>query len=225
MRKHKIHWHFLSFTKIGKARLFEVLRVRQQAIHAPYTIPWLLMTGVTWNQCIIWHDDVIKWKHFPRCWPFARGIHRSPTNSPHKGQWRGALMFSLICVWINDWVNNGEAGDLRRYRIHYDVTVMRKYVTIHQQSMKCIYKRSKILKYLKIKKMHECLKTQQPHWQTGPGHFNIRCLKSKREDASFRWEGREFQILAAWYVKVLGKDETRNIQAVDLVYLLLEIWR
>ena len=33
-------------------------------------------------------------------------------------------MFSLICVWINDWVNNGEAGDLRRYRIHYDVIVM-----------------------------------------------------------------------------------------------------
>ena len=48
-----------------------------------------------------------------------------PVNSPYKGQWRGGLMFSLICVWINDWVNNGEAGDLRRYRIHYDVTVMR----------------------------------------------------------------------------------------------------
>ena len=44
------------------------------------------------------HDDVIKWKHFPRYWPFVRGIHRSPVNSPHKGQWRGALMFSLICV-------------------------------------------------------------------------------------------------------------------------------
>ena len=39
------------------------------------------------------HDDVNKWKHFPRYWPFARGIHRSPVNSPHKGQWRGALMF------------------------------------------------------------------------------------------------------------------------------------
>ena len=58
-----------------------------------------------------WHDDVIKWKHFPRNWPFVRGIHRSPVNSPHKGQWRRALMFSLICVWINNWVNNGEAGD------------------------------------------------------------------------------------------------------------------
>ena len=70
------------------------------------------------------HDDVIKWKHFPRNWPFVRGIHRSPVNSPHKGQWRGALMFSLIYVWINDWVNNPEAGDLRRYRAHSDVIVM-----------------------------------------------------------------------------------------------------
>ena len=70
------------------------------------------------------HDDVIKWKHFPRYWPFVRGIHRSPVNSPHKGQWRGALMFSLICVWINGWVNNREAGDLRRYCAHYDVIVM-----------------------------------------------------------------------------------------------------
>ena len=70
------------------------------------------------------HADVIKWKHFPRNWPFVRGIHWSPVNSPHKGQWRGALMFSLICVWINDWVNNREAGDLRRYLAHYDIIVM-----------------------------------------------------------------------------------------------------
>ena len=47
-----------------------------------------------------------------------------PVNSPHKGQWRGALMFSLICAWINDWVSNREAGDLRRNRGHYDVNVM-----------------------------------------------------------------------------------------------------
>ena len=70
------------------------------------------------------HDDVIKWKHFPRNWTFVRGIHRSPVNSPHKGQWRGALMFTLICTRINGGVNNGEAGDLRRYRPHYDVIVM-----------------------------------------------------------------------------------------------------
>ena len=70
------------------------------------------------------HDDVIKWKYFPCYWPFVRGIHRSPVNSPHKGQWRGALMFSLICTWMNDWVNNREAGDLRRHHAHYDVTVI-----------------------------------------------------------------------------------------------------
>ena len=75
-------------------------------------------------QAVRWHDvfikpplcdDVIKWNYFPRYWPFVRRIHRSPVNSPHKGQWHGALMFSLICTRINGWVNNGEAGDLRRH--------------------------------------------------------------------------------------------------------------
>ena len=73
------------------------------------------------------HDDVIKWKHFPRNWPYVRRIHRSPVNSLHKSQCREALMFSLICVWINVWVNNRKAGDLRRHGAHYDVTVMRVY--------------------------------------------------------------------------------------------------
>ena len=70
------------------------------------------------------HNDVIKWKHFPRYWPFVRGIHRSPVNFPHKRQWHGALMFSLIFACINGWVNNRKAGDLRRYSAHYDVIVM-----------------------------------------------------------------------------------------------------
>ena len=81
---------------------------------------WILIHGPK----SVLHDDVIKWKHFPRYWPSVRGIHRSPVNSPHKGQWRGALMFSLIYAWINDWVTNGEAGDLRGHRAHYDVIVM-----------------------------------------------------------------------------------------------------
>ena len=72
----------------------------------------------------MFHDDVIKWKHCPRYGPFVRGIPRSPVISPHKGQWRGALIFSLICVWINDWVKNRKAGYLRHYRAHYDVIVM-----------------------------------------------------------------------------------------------------
>ena len=49
------------------------------------------------------NDDVIKWKHFQRYWP---------------------SMFSGICPWTNSWANNGDAGDLRRHRAHYDVIVM-----------------------------------------------------------------------------------------------------
>ena len=72
-----------------------------------------------WNS-----DDVINRKHFPRYWPFVRGIQRSPVNFPHKGQWRGALMFSLICAWTNSWINDRDAGDLRRRRDHYEVSIM-----------------------------------------------------------------------------------------------------
>ena len=70
------------------------------------------------------HVDVIKWKHFPRYWPFLRAIHWSPVDSPHKGQWPGAFMFSLICAWTNGSAINRDASDLRRKRTHYDVTVM-----------------------------------------------------------------------------------------------------
>ena len=95
---------------------------RRVPLHVNYDTIYLII--FVYSQCKPHHDDVIKWKHFPRYWPFVRGIHRSPVNSPHKGQWRGALMFSLICDWINGWVNNSEAGDLRRHRAHYDVIVM-----------------------------------------------------------------------------------------------------
>ena len=69
------------------------------------------------------HDDVINGNIF-RVTGHLCGEFRSPVNSPHKGQWRAALMFSLICARLNGWVNNGEAGDLRHHRAHYDVTVM-----------------------------------------------------------------------------------------------------
>ena len=59
-----------------------------------------------------------------RYWPFVRGIHRSSVNSSHKGQWRGALMLSLIYARINGWIDTGKADDIRRYRAHYDVTVI-----------------------------------------------------------------------------------------------------
>ena len=68
------------------------------------------------------------WRHqmetFSALLAICAGNSPAPVNSPHKGQWRAALMFSLIWVWINSWVNNREAGDLRLYRVHCDVIVM-----------------------------------------------------------------------------------------------------
>ena len=72
------------------------------------------------------------WRHqmetFSALLAICAGNSPVPVEFPHKGQWRGALMFSLICVWISGWVNNRKAGDLRRYRIHYDVIVMIPYI-------------------------------------------------------------------------------------------------
>ena len=71
------------------------------------------------------------WRHqmetFSALLAICAGNSPVPVNSPHKGRWRGALMFSLICVCINGWINNREAGDLRRHRGHYDVNVMTTY--------------------------------------------------------------------------------------------------
>ena len=46
------------------------------------------------------------------------------SDSPHKGQWRGALLHCLIFTWNNSWANNWDADDLRRHRANYDVTVI-----------------------------------------------------------------------------------------------------
>ena len=94
-----------------------VLEISENKFHSSVTI----ITRVTPAQPS--HGVLINWKHFPRHWPFGRGIHRWPVNR-HEGQWRGVLMFSLIFAWIHSWVNNCEAGGLRRHRAHYDVTVM-----------------------------------------------------------------------------------------------------
>ena len=110
-------------------------------------VSWSRWALTLWNTTVCWpgwvgpsaagtameHDDVIKWKHFPHYWPLVQGIHRSPVNFPHKGQWHGALMFSLIYAWINGWVNNHEAGDLRCHRAHYDVIVMKQSVVFSCQ--------------------------------------------------------------------------------------------
>ena len=112
---HSVKWHH------GTRWFHQDIYIMARLAFFSVTLLIVVSRGNQWN---MHHDDVIKWKHFPRYWLFVRGIHRSSVNSPHKGQWRGALMSSLTCAWINGWVSNREAGDLRRHRAHYDVTVM-----------------------------------------------------------------------------------------------------
>ena len=100
------------------------------------------------------HDDVIKWTHFPRYWPFVRGIYRSPVDSPHKGQWHGALMISLIAARRKNWSNNRDAGDLRHQRDHYDVTVM--YFGLHCTNLSS-YCFIKVIRYRIYPNNPDCL--------------------------------------------------------------------
>ena len=78
---------------------------------------------------------VIWWRHemetFSAYWQFMWGIHRSRMNTPHKGQWFGALMFYLICAWTNSRVNNWYASNSRLHPAHHDVTNIYKYPTVH----------------------------------------------------------------------------------------------
>ena len=90
------------------------------------------------------------WRHqmetFLRYWPFVRGIHMSPVNFPHKGQCRGTLMFSLICVRTNSGANSRDTGDSKRHRAHYDVTTIFKSM---QVIWKCFYRHS-LSKFLTV---------------------------------------------------------------------------
>ena len=102
--------------------------------YCPLT-PVHVFDSLSWNgQRRYYWSHKSWWRHqmetFSALLAICAGNSPVPVNSPHKDQWRGALMFSLISVWINDWVNNREAGDLRCYRSHYDVTVMIPYYLI-----------------------------------------------------------------------------------------------
>ena len=85
-------WRKHRFIEASQNELVQWLgAVSQQATTDPVTKRTMVPYSLP-------RDDVTKWKHFPCYWTFVWGIHWSPVNSPHKGQWHGALMFSLICV-------------------------------------------------------------------------------------------------------------------------------
>ena len=87
-------------------------------------------TSLADRQIADWlHDDIIKWKHFPRYWPFVRGTHRSSVTGSRwisltKASDAELWCFFLSALWINGWASNHGAGDLRRHRAHYDGIIM-----------------------------------------------------------------------------------------------------
>ena len=104
-----------SVAKIVQNLLCNSSRIHSRRCVVPH--PWRGSTHLTFHGGALtsyiyisyFHDDVIKWKYFPRYWPLMCEIHRSPVNSHHKGQWRWALVFSLICAWTNGWVYSEKA--------------------------------------------------------------------------------------------------------------------
>ena len=93
---------------------------------------WMPKRRESWQQLLMTalvgepngHDDVNTWKHFPRYWPFVRGIHQSPVNSLQKGQWRGALD-AFFDLHLNKRLSKQSIRWwFKTPSHHYDVTVM-----------------------------------------------------------------------------------------------------
>ena len=86
---------------------------------------WLDANFRSW--LIVIYNSITWWRHqmetFSALMGLSEGIHRSPVDSPHRGQWRGALMFSLMCAWRNGWPNHRDASNLIRHSAHCDVTL------------------------------------------------------------------------------------------------------
>ena len=117
------------YNKVICVKHMHILKQWLQCVFKNMVYVWVRQTDMTiWGMLCQKRELMAWWRHqletFPRYWPFVRGIHRTRWIPTHKGQWHGGLIFSLICAWINSWVNNREAGDLRCHRAHYDVIVM-----------------------------------------------------------------------------------------------------
>ena len=109
-------WKIIPVSKRGPRYMFPTVWFVMADIEQPLWSYLLRLYPFSW------------WRHqmetFSALLAICAGNSPIPVNSPHKGQSRGALLFTLICVWINGCVNNREADDLRRYCAHYGVTVM-----------------------------------------------------------------------------------------------------
>ena len=127
---------FLSFRLVLAAVQHVVTRNHQCVTHTYLTFSFQSKCFIPKNMICSWyrhsrlnmpyHIRNTWWRHqmetFSALLAICAGNSPVPGEFPTQRQWRGALMFSLICVWINSWVNN---RDLRHYRAHYDVSVKR----------------------------------------------------------------------------------------------------
>ena len=105
-----------------------LLFARQQLTDQIEKINFMMLSSINSFANVFPNPKPSWWRHqmetFSAYWPFVRGIHRSSDEFPAQRPVTRTLLFSLICAWINGWVNNSEAGDLRRHRAHNDVTVV-----------------------------------------------------------------------------------------------------
>ena len=124
------------------------------------------------------------WRHqmeaFSALLALCAGNSPVPVNSPHKGQWRGTLMFSFICTWIHGWVNTCDAGDLRRHRGHYDANVMNHEPSSQIQrralsSIMYLYQITKLRINTRRFRLRSHDKTHLVKWGRNPGQKGKYC--------------------------------------------------
>ena len=136
-------WKFCKDAEQQAVRQTATMPVISYGIHVTWLLwvlskRWSHLSMRAIDECLrmyvhvyVFHHEVLRWNMMTssngNIFRVTGHLCREFTGhrSPHKGQWCGALMFSLICVWINGWVNIHGVGDLRRYRGHYDVNVIK----------------------------------------------------------------------------------------------------
>ena len=146
-----------------------------------------------------------------------------PVNTPHKGQWRRALMFTLICTRMKGWVNNREAGDLRRNHVHYDVTVMITSICAIS-ALRNDKKYKYILPFPKIdstrQELREVERPLTPFFPTDTLRTNTIIITSKQHtDVVLAWWWRYYYVVCplSFYSMIMYTPKTLTIEICVII--------
>ena len=117
--------------------------------HDPFKIPRLFPDFSQHFLFFLTHNKILwQFPDFCLVWNFPDfSLTAGHPALTCKGRWRGALMYSMI-AWINAWINNRKAGDLRRNRAHYDVIVMWQ---LYKTCQKCVIMFAGLLLYFGVR--------------------------------------------------------------------------